>query len=163
MCSNSVMSDSLRPYGLQPARLLCPWGFYRQEYRSWLPCPPSGDLLHPGIEPRSPALQVDSFLCDAPGKPKNTGVGSMSLLQGIFLTTQESNWGLLHCWWILYQLSYQGSPVNLLPVAYVANNIFPVCHLIFFMLVFVFVSMLQILFKFGEESLHLWLQDFLSS
>jgi len=28
---------------------------------------------------------------------------------GIFLT-QESNWGLLHCRWILYQLSYQGSP-----------------------------------------------------
>ena len=25
--------------------------------------------------------------------------------------TQEFNWGLLHCRWILYQLSYQGSPV----------------------------------------------------
>ena len=24
--------------------------------------------------------------------------------------TQESNWGLLHCRWILYQMSYQGSP-----------------------------------------------------
>ena len=33
---------------------------------------------------------------------------SLSLLQGIFLT-QESNWGLLHCRWILDQLSYQGS------------------------------------------------------
>ena len=40
---------------------------------------------------------------------QNTGVGSLSLLQGIFLT-QESNWGLLHCGWILYQLSYCGSP-----------------------------------------------------
>ena len=39
---------------------------------------------------------------------QNTGVGSLSLLQGIFLT-QESNWGLLHCRRILYQLSYQGS------------------------------------------------------
>ena len=39
----------------------------------------------------------------------NTGMGSLSHLQGIF-TTQESNWGLLHCWLILYQLSYQGSP-----------------------------------------------------
>ena len=38
----------------------------------------------------------------------NTGVGSLSLLQQIFLT-QESNWDLLHCKWILYQLSYQGS------------------------------------------------------
>ena len=33
----------------------------------------------------------------------NTGVGSLSLLQGIF-PTQESNWGLLHCKQILYQL-----------------------------------------------------------
>ena len=39
----------------------------------------------------------------------NTGVGSLSLLQGIF-PTQESNRGLLHCKQILYQLSYQGSP-----------------------------------------------------
>ena len=39
----------------------------------------------------------------------NIGVGSLSLLQGIFLT-QESNRGLLHCRWTLYQLSYQGSP-----------------------------------------------------
>ena len=40
-------------------------------------------------------------------KPKNTGVGSLSLLQWIF-PTQELNWSLLHCRWILYQLSYQG-------------------------------------------------------
>ena len=36
-------------------------------------------------------------------------MGSLSLLQWIF-STQESNWGLLHCRQILYQLSYQGSP-----------------------------------------------------
>ena len=45
-------------------------------------------------------------------KPKNTGVGSLSLLQWIF-PTQESNWGLLYCRWILYQLSYQGSSILL--------------------------------------------------
>ena len=39
---------------------------------------------------------------------QNTGVGSLSLLQGIFLT-QESNQGLLHCRRILYQLSHKGS------------------------------------------------------
>ena len=43
---------------------------------------------------------------------QNMGVGSLSLLKGIF-PTQESNQGLLHCRWILYQLSYQGSPSNL--------------------------------------------------
>ena len=64
MVSRSVVSDSLRPHGLQLARLLCPWGFSRQEYWSGLPCPPPGDLPNPGIEPRSPALQVDSLLSE---------------------------------------------------------------------------------------------------
>ena len=36
-------------------------GFSRQEYRSRLPCPPPGDLPHPGIKPMSPALQADSL------------------------------------------------------------------------------------------------------
>ena len=40
---------------------------------------------------------------------RNTGVGGYALLQGIF-STQGSNPGLLHCRWILYQLSHQGSP-----------------------------------------------------
>ena len=40
---------------------------------------------------------------------QNIGVGSLSLLQGIF-PTQGLNPGLLHCRWILYQLRYQGSP-----------------------------------------------------
>ena len=43
---------------------------------------------------------------NSPGQ--HTGVGSLSLLQGIF-PTQGSNPGLLHCWWILYQLSHQES------------------------------------------------------
>ena len=42
------------------------------------------------------------------GSPR-MGVGSLSLLQGVFLT-RESNRGLLHCRQVLYQLSYQGSP-----------------------------------------------------
>ena len=42
------------------------------------------------------SLQADSLPAEPQGKPKNTGVGSLSLLQRIFLT-QESNWGLLHC------------------------------------------------------------------
>ena len=58
----------------------------RQEYWSGLPYPPPGDLANPGIEPRSPALQEDYLLSEPLGKPKNTEVGSLSLLQGIFLT-----------------------------------------------------------------------------
>ena len=86
-------------------------GFSRQEYWSGLPCPPPGDLPNPGIEPRSPVLQADSLQAEPQGKPKNTGVGSLSLLQQIF-PIQESNWGLQHCRQILYQLSYEGSLVK---------------------------------------------------
>ena len=69
--SRSVVSDSLRPHGLQPARLLCPWGFSKQEYWSGLPYPPPGDLPNPGIEIESgsPALQADSLPSEPPGKP----------------------------------------------------------------------------------------------
>ena len=51
---------------------------------------------------------ADSLLPKPPGKPSKTGVGSLFLLQQIF-PTQESNWGLLPCRWILYHLSHQGS------------------------------------------------------
>ena len=64
------------------------------------------DLPDPGIKLRSPALQANSLPAELPGKPKNTEVGSLSLLQWI-VSTQDSNRGLLHCKWILYQLSYQ--------------------------------------------------------
>ena len=94
-----------------PARLLCLWGFSRQECYSGLSCPPSGDLLNPGIKPWSPIFQADYLPAEPQEKPNNTGVGSLSLLQGTF-PTQKSNQGLLHCRWILYQLSYQGSPTT---------------------------------------------------
>ena len=42
--SGSVVSDSLQPHGLQPTRLLCLWGFSRQEYWSELPFPSPGNL-----------------------------------------------------------------------------------------------------------------------
>ena len=64
--------------------------FSRPEYWTGWPFPSPEDLPNPGIEPRSPALQVDSLPVEPQGKPKNTGVGSLSLLQGIF-PTQESN------------------------------------------------------------------------
>ena len=66
-------------------------GFSMQEYWSGLLCPPPGDLPHPGIKTRSPALQADSLSFEPPRKPKNTGVSSLSLLQGIF-PTPEWNW-----------------------------------------------------------------------
>ena len=67
--SCSGISDSLPLHTLLPARLLYPWGFSRQVYWSVLTCPPPGDLPNPGIKPRSPALQGDSFPSEQPRKP----------------------------------------------------------------------------------------------
>ena len=63
--SHSVMSDSLWPHGDQAPLSM---GLSRQEYWSGLPCPPPADFPNPGIEPRSPTLQVDSLLSEPPGK-----------------------------------------------------------------------------------------------
>ena len=84
MCvSHSVVSSSLQPYGLVVQLCL-------------IFCDP--------MEPTRPLC-----LWNSPGK--NTGVGSLSLLQGIF-PAQGSNPGLLHCRQILYRLSQQGSPAS---------------------------------------------------
>ena len=85
-------------------------GILQARILQWVAFPFSRALPNPGIEPRVPTLQVDSLPAKPQGKPKNTGMGSLSLLQWIFLT-QESNWGLLHCRRTLYQLRYRGSPV----------------------------------------------------
>ena len=76
-------------------------------------------MLEPNSLGLNPSLKVKVTqscltLCDHGVSPwnspgQNTGVLSLSLLQGIFLT-QELNLGLLHCRQILYQLSYEGSP-----------------------------------------------------
>ena len=62
----------------------------------WVAFPSPGDLPNPGIESGSPSLQADSLPAEPQGKSKNTGVGGLSLLQRIF-STQELNWGFLHC------------------------------------------------------------------
>ena len=47
-------------------------GFARQEYWGGLSCPPPGDLPDPGMEPTSPALQVDSLSLSYQGSPDVT-------------------------------------------------------------------------------------------
>ena len=71
MCVCCVLSRSVVSNSLSPARLLRPWGFSSQECWSGLPCPPPGDLPNPGIESRSPALQVDSLPAEPQGKAQN--------------------------------------------------------------------------------------------
>ena len=82
--------------------------FARPEYWSGSPFPSPGDLPNPGLKPRSSELQADSLPAEPQGKTKNTGVGSLSLLQGSF-PTQGLNLGLPHCKRILHQLSHEGS------------------------------------------------------
>ena len=96
------MSDSLWPHGKVH-------GILQARILEWVDIPFSRGSFNTGIKPRSPALQVESSPAGPLGKPKNTGVGGLSLLQGTF-PTQESNWGLCNCRQILYQLRDQRSP-----------------------------------------------------
>ena len=65
--SHSIMSDSVTPWTVAHQAPLS-MGFSRQEYWSGLPFPSPGGLPDPGIEPPSPALQVDSFSSKPPGE-----------------------------------------------------------------------------------------------
>ena len=64
----SVLSSSCDPWTVARQASLC-MGFSRQEYWGGLMCPPLGDLPNPGIEPESPALQVDSLPWSHTGGP----------------------------------------------------------------------------------------------
>ena len=95
LCINescSITSDSLQSYGLYS-----PWNSPGQN-TGVASLSLLQSLLNPGIQPRSPTLQADSLPAEPQGKPKNTALGRLSLLQWIFLD-------LLHCRQILYQLS----------------------------------------------------------
>ena len=136
--SCSFVSDSLWPHGLYTvhgilqARILewvafpfsrgssqprdrTGWILYQLNYKGiprileWVAIPSPVDLPDLGIEPGTPELQVDSLPTELPRKPKNTGVGSLSLLQWIFLTWELNRDFLLYRQ-IFYQMSYQGSP-----------------------------------------------------
>ena len=66
--SSSVVSNSFLTLRTVAHQAPLSTGFSRQEYWSGLPCPPPGDLPDPGIQPASPALQVDSLPSESPGK-----------------------------------------------------------------------------------------------
>ena len=67
--SHAAITDSLRPHGLQPSRLLCPWNSPGKNTgvgsHSLLP----GIFLTQGWEPRSPAFKADSLPSEPAGKP----------------------------------------------------------------------------------------------
>ena len=119
--SSSIVSDSLWPMNCSPPGSSVHGDSLGKN--TWVGC----HALLQGIFPIQgsnlglpPALQAESLPFESPGKPKHTGMGSLSLLQGIF-PTQELNQGLPHCRPILYQLSYQESPVN--TIKYLMNTL----------------------------------------
>ena len=98
------MSGSLRPHGLLH-------GVLQARILEWVAFPFSRGSSQPRDRTQVSCIAGRFFPAEPQGKPKNTRVGSLSLLQGIF-PTQESNQSLLHCRWILYQLSHKGNPKN---------------------------------------------------
>ena len=68
---HSVMSNSLWPHGLWPPSVLCPWNFPGKN-TGVVAIPSPGDLLDPGIEPGSSALQADYLPSQRPGKPTSS-------------------------------------------------------------------------------------------
>ena len=60
-------------------------GILQARILEWVAVPFSRGLSNPEIEPKNSTLQEDSLPAEPPRKPKNTGVGSLSLLQWIFL------------------------------------------------------------------------------
>ena len=128
----------LRPYGLYLTRLLCPdfpgkntgMGCHfllqdifltqrsnlsllhcRQSLYHWAAWEAHDQYLKVKVKSfsRIPSLQLHELYSPWNSPGQDTGVGSLSLLQGIFLTP-GSNPGLPHCRQIVYQLSHQGSP-----------------------------------------------------
>ena len=82
-------------------------GILQVRILEWVAVPFSRGSSQPRDQTQVSCIAGDSLPAEPQGKPKNTGVGSLSLLQWLF-PIQESNRGLLYCRQILYQLSYQG-------------------------------------------------------
>ena len=94
MVSGSVVSDSLRPYGRLGSSV---HGLLLASYCSGLPFPSPGHLPNPGIEPRSPALQVVSLPTEPPGKPLGSDKFHLDKdLQVVRVYTVMRNPGVFH-------------------------------------------------------------------
>ena len=100
MLSRSGVSDSLRPPGLQPTRLLCPWD------------PPGKNtgvgccVPDPGIEPASPALQMVSLPTALGLHREDTAVSSLSQRSPANLTSSFCDFNMNL---IKHRLSTSGS------------------------------------------------------
>ena len=106
--SHSVVPDSAAPWTATCQAPLS-MGILQARILEWIAMPSSRGSSQLRDQTQVSCLAGRLFTIRATRKPKNTGMGSLSLLQVIF-PIQESNQGLLCCRQILYQLSYQGNP-----------------------------------------------------
>ena len=99
-------------------------GFSRQEYWSGLPFPSPGDLLNPGIEPKSPAFQVDSLLLSHQGRSSRRYYSLLNTptLQEVmwmaWTSMQSINWWIIQSIFNfkLYSNKAHGCKVNTWPL-----------------------------------------------
>ena len=113
LCQNSVFCEPMFSvmkyfYASKWKSLSRVWLFVIQaRLLEWVAFPSSRRSSQPRDRTQISHTEGGFFTSWATGRPKNTGVDSLSLRQGIFMT-QESNWCLQHCRWIPYQLNYEG-------------------------------------------------------
>ena len=111
---HALLQGIFATQGLNPSLPHCRWILYQLSHQGsprileWVAYPFSRGSSQPRNRSGVSCLTGESLPAEPAGKPKNTAVGSLSLLQQSF-PTPESHCGLLHCRWILYQLSYQRS------------------------------------------------------
>ena len=104
--SRWVVSNSVRP----PSTIV--HGIFQARILEWLAFPFSRGSSQPRDWTQVSGIAGDSLAAEPQGKLKNTGVGSLSLLQEIFLTW-KSKWGLLHCRRILTNWATREAFLNL--------------------------------------------------
>ena len=82
-------------------------GIFQARILEWVAMPSFRGSSQPRNRTQVSHISGRFFTIWATREAKNTRMGNLSLLHGNFLT-QEWKRGLLHFWWILHQLSYQG-------------------------------------------------------
>ena len=90
--AHSVVSDSLQPHGLQPARRLCPWDF-QARILEWVNISASADLPSTGMEPsslESPALAGGFFTTSATWEAPTTTLGRFICVTFFYFTDEET-------------------------------------------------------------------------
>ena len=101
---DSDTTEQLNWTGLQPTRLLCPWGLSPVK-NTGMGCHNllQGNLPNPGTEPRSPALQADSLPSEPPGKPlKELAIGNTHTPH----TPTKKHFQILNKWNLFTEYTY---------------------------------------------------------